>query len=185
MRAPVAALLPAHVGQARMVNKRGGSTKQASVLSTIAKIYGEGGLLRFWEGLGAGLSLTLNPGITMSVNGQVSDALVAMNDDESSGLSAGQDFAVGALSKCVASSITYPMVTVKVRLQTAETGGKGGSDAGDAANRTTAAMLLYIIQSEGVSGLYKGLGAHLLYSVLKEASLNMVRQQLRQAAGFI
>ena len=111
--------LPIGMVTARMVNNRGGheagSEGKVSVLSTIARVYSEGGVLRFWEGLGAGLSLTLNPGITMSVNTQVSEALVALGGESengagAAGLSAGQDFAVGALSKSIASAITCELV---------------------------------------------------------------------------
>lgn len=108
-------------------------------------------------------------------------------------LTAAQAFLLGALSKALATVLTYPLIRVKVLQQAgkrrAEAGAKPGEPEGAGATRDaarppaqqpagTAELLAAIWRAEGARGLYKGCDAQLLTTVLKSGLLLMSKEQV-------
>lgn len=77
-------------------------------------IRAEKGLLGLWAGYSATLVLTLNPSITFYLQHALKKALV---DRGREGESNGATFLVAALSKAVATTVTYPFQIAKARVQ--------------------------------------------------------------------
>lgn len=98
-------MLPMEMIVTRMQAEKLG--KSLSFTESTMGIWAEGGLLRFWAGLPPALTLTLNPGVTTTVQA----VLTAGRK-----LSVSANFWVGFFSKLVASATTYPVVVVKVRM---------------------------------------------------------------------
>lgn len=76
-------------------------------------------------------------------------------------------FILGALSKLLATGVTYPYVLVKSRLQ---------ASSHQYANSFRA--VLDILRDEGVAGLYRGIGAKLLQSVMTAAFLFVAQRRV-------
>lgn len=72
-------------------------------------------------------------------------------------------FGVGAVAKIVSTLITYPLQVVQTKLR------HGDKSSGLPTNASTIQMLLYLIKKNGVLGLYRGLEAKLLQTVLTAA----------------
>ncbi len=92
----------------------------------------KGGTLGLWAGYSASLVLTLNPSITFFLQDALATTVAADGLDED----AGPGFLLAAVSKVVATAITYPFQTAKARLQVASsrsTEEPDGSDRGDEA----------------------------------------------------
>lgn len=67
-------------------------------------------------------------------------------------------FLLGAVGKLLATSITYPYITVKSRMHVAKRGGAGGKDGGGAAGEEgMGGALRRCVREEGWGGLYKGM----------------------------
>ncbi|TFY68184.1 hypothetical protein EVJ58_g1164 [Rhodofomes roseus] len=79
-------------------------------------------------------------------------------------------FILGALSKLVATSSTYPYIVIKSRLQAGQTHALRYKSSLDG--------LLTIVREEGVEGLYKGVGSKLLQSVLTAAILFVCQRRM-------
>lgn len=77
-------------------------------------IRAEKGLLGLWAGYSATLVLTLNPSVTFYLQHALKKALV---DRGREGESNGATFLVAALSKAVATAVTYPFQIAKARVQ--------------------------------------------------------------------
>lgn len=77
-------------------------------------IRAEKGFLGLWAGYGATLMLTMNPSITFYLQHALKKALV---DRGREGESGGMVFLIAALSKVIATTITYPFNIAKVRAQ--------------------------------------------------------------------
>ena len=94
-------------------------------------------------------------------------------------LSAAEAFVLGAASKALATSLTYPAIRAKVLLQTHQ-------DAPDAPPGAAPPGLLAItrrvVQRDGAGGLYRGLQAQLLKTVLVAALQLMVKEKSFGAA---
>jgi hypothetical protein len=135
----------------------------------------EKGLQGFWSGYSASLVLTLNPSITMLLHKVLLRLLVprAKRDDPGARIT----FLVAAISKALASTVTYPFSLAKTRAQvssqkpseaTGETsemdkpGRPHESTAARARQRTVFSTILRIAETEGLWGLYQGLGAEVL-----------------------
>jgi hypothetical protein len=148
----------------------------SSNISEIARqIRSEKGLQGFWSGYSATLILTLNPSITFLLHRVLSRLLVprARRSDPGARIT----FILAAISKVVASTLTYPFALAKTRAQvssqkpTQRTGPTSESDKAEnvieekalhARQRTVISTIIQIARTEGVLGLYQGLGAEVL-----------------------
>jgi hypothetical protein len=152
------------------------ATLPISSTTDIARgILREKGLQGFWSGYSASLILTLNPSITMLLHKVLLRLLVprAKRDDPGARMT----FLLAAISKALASTVTYPFSLAKTRAQvssqkpsattgeTSETEKPGKpleSKAARARQRTVFSTIFRIAETEGLQGLYQGLGAEVL-----------------------
>jgi solute carrier family 25 (peroxisomal adenine nucleotide transporter), member 17 len=94
------------------------------------EIVREEGVTGLWLGIKPGLVLTVNPAITYGVYERVKSVILlaqekaaTVSSSASGKLTPGANFLIGALSKTLATVVTYPYIMAKVRIQTR------GSDA--------------------------------------------------------
>ncbi|EME84923.1 uncharacterized protein MYCFIDRAFT_211012 [Pseudocercospora fijiensis CIRAD86] len=155
------------------------SSRSVAVKDIVKQIREEKGIAGFWAGYSAQLILTLNPAITFAVNNLLK-SLVPKKQRENP--TPQLTFLLAALSKVIATSITYPVMLAKSRAQvqrgsTTETdpsehnyvsvdGGDRKTQARQYAKKALklveAQTAIYyalrkIYQQEGVAGLYSGL----------------------------
>lgn len=148
------------------------AVKRLGFFETIQNIIAKDGIGAFWRGVGPALVLVINPVLQYTVFEQLKNFLVSRRTLKlrTAGaltavavLSDWDFFILGAISKLVATSLTYPYIVVKSRLQ-----------AGSAAAlkyKSSFDGLLSILGEEGIEGLYKGIGSKLVQSVLTAAIL--------------
>ncbi|KZT50611.1 mitochondrial carrier [Calocera cornea HHB12733] len=86
-----------------------------SFLGVARDIVREDGITGLWAGLKPGLVLTVNPAITYGVFERIKGIVLAR--DGGTKLKPGTAFMVGALSKTLATVVTYPYIMAKIRLQ--------------------------------------------------------------------
>ncbi|MCJ1380225.1 hypothetical protein MMC17_003328 [Xylographa soralifera] len=151
----------------------------ATVGSIAAQIRSEKGLPGFWSGYSASLVLTLNPSLTFFLFETLKRALLprAQRADPSPQAT----FFLAAISKAIASTITYPFSLAKTRAQvssnvvdhnydevkdTVETASNGTTDGTRpgraAARRTVFSTIIHIARMEGISALYEGLSGEVM-----------------------
>lgn len=101
---------------ASMVSARSGSShKEPSVQEIASQIQSEKGLQGFWSGYSASLVLTLNPSITFFLYETFKRTLLPRSRRDDPG--ARITFLMAAVSKAIASTITYPFSLAKARAQ--------------------------------------------------------------------
>jgi hypothetical protein len=165
--------------------------KSASAASIIRDVYRKGGLPLFWSGLGPGLMLTINPGITMVVKAVSAEKLPVDIP--------ARNFCVGLLGKMVAILFTDPYYLLRIRMQTFLMLQASSCDAKAAAGKnddpsasspksdensptfdesTLGGAFKALLQTEGPAGAFKGLGPHMTNAVLKEAILNATKVEI-------
>lgn len=140
--------------------------KRLGVFATAARLLQTGGPTVFFRGLGPALVLVVNPVLQYTVFEQLKNALVRHRRKAGrvgALLTDWDFFLLGAISKLVATGVTYPYIVVKSRLQ--------AGHAAAAHYRSALHGLRTIIAEEGVSGIYKGAGPKLLQSTLTAAIL--------------
>lgn len=151
--------------------------KKLGFLETISSIYNNDGILAFFRGLGPALILVINPIIAYTAFEQLKNIIIARRTlATSTRLPTGKqgalskatvlpltdldNFLLGAVTKLLATSLTYPYLVVKSRMQ-----------AGKGKYSNALQGLLKIIKDEGVGTLYNGLASKLVQSVLTAAFL--------------
>ncbi|KAF8627178.1 hypothetical protein AX15_004496 [Amanita polypyramis BW_CC] len=147
--------------------------RKLGFFETVQNILARDGVRAFWRGVGPALVLVVNPVLQYTVFEQLKNILISRRTSKLrvagaaatavAVLSDWDFFVLGAISKLVATSLTYPYIVVKSRLQ-----------AGSAAAlkyKSSLDGLLTILREEGFEGLYKGIGSKLVQSVLTAAIL--------------
>jgi len=151
---------------------RKATVKKQGFFETIQAILAKDGTSAFWRGIGPALVLVVNPVLQYTVFEQLKNLLITRRTKKlrASGiatavavLSDRDYFLLGALSKLVATSSTYPYIVVKSRLQ--------AGHASALKYKSSLDGILTILQEEGIQGLYKGIGSKLVQSVLTAAIL--------------
>ncbi|KAG8811751.1 hypothetical protein FRC17_002341 [Serendipita sp. 399] len=142
--------------------------RKLSFVETAMNIINKNGVAALWAGIGPALILVINPIIQYTAFEQIKNFVMqrrtaqlrAVGSTRAASLSDWDYFLLGAISKLIATSITYPYIVVKSRLQ-----------AGRAEYPSAWAGLQAILGREGVAGLYKGISSKLVQSVLTAAIL--------------
>ncbi|KAF9184231.1 hypothetical protein BGZ51_003476 [Haplosporangium sp. Z 767] len=151
---------------------RNASTPNARPLGTVetaAEMYKEKGFAPFFQGIMPALILVANPIIQYTVFEKIKNRIAKTRN-----LTSFDFFLLGAVSKLAATSITYPYIVVKSRMQLKQ------SD--DAKERYSSIMdgFRKIIKYEGVAGLYKGISSKIVQSILTASFLFMAQASLVQ-----
>nr|XP_018685335.1 PREDICTED: peroxisomal adenine nucleotide carrier 1 isoform X2 [Musa acuminata subsp. malaccensis] len=93
-------------------------------------------------------------------------------------LSAFSAFVLGAISKSVATIVTYPAIRCKVMIQSADTEDESNKDTQSKTPKTMVGALSSIWGKEGFPGVFKGLQAQILKTVLSSALLLMIKEKI-------
>ena len=166
-------------------------TDQGSLRSIASQIRAEKGVQGFWSGYSASLVLTLNPSLTFFFFEAFKRTLLPRSQRQSPSPQA--TFLLAAISKAMASTITYPFSLAKSRLQSSSgldnheassTVKLEGTCTPNKAPSNVFTVILRIAETEGLSALYEGLGgevmkgffSHGITMIVKEAVHKLVIQ---------
>ncbi|CAN1783998.1 Peroxisomal adenine nucleotide carrier 1 [Linum perenne] len=141
----------------------------------------EGEWSNAFDGLGISLLLTSNPAIQYTVFDQLKQKL--LKGDQAETLSAFTAFLLGALSKSIATFLTYPAIRCKVMIQAADTDEVDHDDKSKKKpkrrpTKTLPGVVASVWRQEGISGFFKGLKAQILKTVLSSALLLMIKEKI-------
>ncbi|KAJ0413731.1 mitochondrial carrier domain-containing protein [Aspergillus carlsbadensis] len=136
----------------------GASKKQrASTFSTLMELLQKEGPTALFAGVLPALILVINPILQYTIFEQLKNAV-----ERRRRMTPKDAFYLGALGKILATSITYPYITVKSQMHVASKDGPKESLNGS---------LKRIIREEGYKGLYKGIGPKVTQSAITAAFL--------------
>ncbi|KAK6341036.1 hypothetical protein TWF696_009346 [Orbilia brochopaga] len=133
--------------------------KAPSTLAVLRQLLRDEGFKALFAGVIPALVLVINPILQYTIFEQLKNLLERRRGRKLAPMDA---FYLGAVGKLFATGITYPYITVKSRMHVA-----------DKADREPSVVrsLKKIVDEEGVSGLYKGIGPKLVQSVITAAFL--------------
>ena len=171
--------------------------KDTTVASIAKKIHAEKGIEGFWSGYSASLVLTLNPSITFFLYETFKRAVLPRAQRDKPSPSA--TFFLAAISKAIASTITYPFSLAKSRAQVSSRtvddndeevkdaiekvsdGRTAGTRKGRQAARSTVfSMILHIARTEGVGALYEGLGVEVLKEFFSHGITMIIKEAVHR-----
>ncbi|KAL6843068.1 hypothetical protein ACP4OV_027142 [Aristida adscensionis] len=151
----------------------------------------EGTWMEAFDGLGISLILTCNPSIQYTVFDQLKQRLIqrrrrknaeSAEDSSRVALSAFSAFVLGAISKSVATVLTYPLIRCKVMIQAADPDeydeDESERPSKSRAPKTMLGALHAIWSKEGIPGFFKGIHAQILKTVLSSALLLMIKEKI-------
>lgn len=154
---------PIWVINTRQTVKADGVDGKKSTIQTVKDVVGKEGFSALFAGLGPALVLVINPILQYTIFEQLKNAV-----EKRRKLNALDAFWIGAIGKIIATSVTYPYITLKSRLQVKAEGASSSLIAG----------IKKIVDTEGVSALYKGLDTKIVQSTLTSAFLFFFKEQL-------
>ncbi|KAJ5556930.1 hypothetical protein N7494_000845 [Penicillium frequentans] len=135
----------------------GAPKSKASTLSTLMDLLRQEGPKALFAGVLPALILVINPILQYTIFEQLKNMV-----ERRRRMTPKDAFYLGALGKILATSITYPYITIKSRMHVASKDGPKESLNGS---------LKRIIQEEGWKGLYKGIGPKVTQSAITAAFL--------------
>ena len=165
----------------------GKDTEQGSLRSIASQIRAEKGVQGFWSGYSASLMLTLNPSLTFFFFEALKRTLLSRSQRQSP--SPQTTFLLAAISKAMASTITYPFSLAKSRLQsspgreerdTLSTIKQEGTQTPQKAPKNVFTVIIRIAQTEGLSALYEGLGGEVMKGFFSHGVTMIVKEAVHK-----
>lgn len=146
------------------------STPYDSLMDGLFYIAKSEGLAALWAGALPSLILVSNPAIQFMTYEAIKRRVTKNNPK----LSAVSFFAIGAVSKAIATVLTYPLQLIQTKLRhgSSEKNLHLPPDAG------VIDMLMFILKRQGIAGLFRGLEAKLLQTVLTAALMFMAYEKI-------
>jgi len=145
--------------------------KKPSTLQTIRTLFATEGPTALFAGVLPALVLVINPILQYTIFEQLRDVL-----SQRRRVTPRDAFVLGALGKLLATSITYPYITVKSRMHVATATKEGVPQDG------MMRSFQRVIMEEGWGGLYKGIGPKVTQSVITAAFLFAFKDALYEAS---
>ena len=170
--------------------------KPDSVRSITLQIRSEKGLQGFWSGYSASLVLTLNPSITLFLFETFERTLLPRKHRSNPPPQA--TFLLAAISKAIASMITYPFSLAKSRAQAvsksvSSTNNEKKAFSGLASAKSFAtprarnytpanvfSTIIHIARTEGIGALYEGLGGEVLKGFFSNGITMLVKESVHK-----
>lgn len=163
------------------------SDTHSSVVDTFRSILADDGVTGLWRGLKPSLVLTINPAITYGMFERLKTALLK----EGEKMTPGKAFVIGALSKTMATVVTYPYIMAKTRLQAKYTVEDDSEpELADVSSSAPVApkkkekysgavdVLRQTYGEKGFAGWYQGMQAQITKAVLSQALLFGIKDAL-------
>ncbi|KAF8968055.1 mitochondrial carrier domain-containing protein [Flammula alnicola] len=165
-----------------------------SFMGVAREIVEEEGVSGLWLGLKPGLVLTVNPAITYGAFERVKTLVLLAKGNTSTKIGPWLSFIIGALSKTLATIVTYPYIMAKVRIQARS------ADAEEAIEHHESLphphephhkhgkhvgaldILARVWKREGFTGWYQGMEAQITKAVISQALLFMSKEQFEHWA---
>lgn len=166
---------PFWVANTRMMTlaKEGESTSQSTV-KTILHIIETDGVGTLFAGVFPALVLVVNPIIQYTIFEQFKNVIIAANGVQA--FTAMKAFFLGALGKLVATTLTYPYITLKSRMHVKKKLSSESDTPHD--DLSMYQEIRKIVTEEGFEGLYRGLGIKLFQSISTAAFLFYFKEEL-------
>jgi adenine nucleotide transporter 17 len=142
--------------------------RKPSTIATLLNLFREEGPMALFAGVLPALVLVINPILQYTIFEKLKDML-----EKRRRVTPRDAFVLGALGKLLATSITYPYITVKSRMHVASK---------DSAKDGMMQSLRRVVREEGWSGLYKGIGPKVSQSVITAAFLFAFKDALYEAS---
>ncbi|XP_033827617.1 peroxisomal membrane protein PMP34 [Periophthalmus magnuspinnatus] len=151
-------------------------THYKGIFDAFSQIIANEGVVTLWNGLLPSLILVMNPAVQFMIY----EAMKRRAGKGGRKISSAEIFLIGAIAKAIAATVTYPLQTVQAILRFGQYKGDGkGGLLGSLSNIIS--LFLDRIKSHGVLGLYKGLEAKLLQTVLTAALMFVVYEKITAA----
>jgi len=156
---------PINVLHTRILLEKG---KSSGMRKTIRKIAKTEGIAGFFKGLLAGYILLINPIIQFIVYEYLKKKF------ENTKYKALLFFVAGAISKAIATFVTYPYQTIKTNLQANQHG-----------NLDQLELIQKIFREHGIPGFFNGLAPKLFQTVINNALLLMIYEKMHMFISVI
>ncbi|EDV27353.1 uncharacterized protein TRIADDRAFT_21077 [Trichoplax adhaerens] len=159
-------------------------TQYTGIFDCFRRIIKEEGILSLWSGLAPSLVLCCNPAIQfMSYEALKRYITRGKNNMQ---IPSWLVFLMGAISKAIATVLTYPLQVSQARLRhnTSEKANKKHQPNMTVTHRILL-CLIYLARHEGFSGLFKGLEAKLLQTVLTTALMFTMYEKIMSFVLFV
>ncbi|KAL7273905.1 hypothetical protein RUND412_003214 [Rhizina undulata] len=168
---------------------------KTGVINICQDIMQEKGITGFWSGYTASLILTLNPSITFVLYESLKSAIISKKGR----LRSGETFLLAAVSKAVATGLTYPFAVARTRCQvtrdsedyvffethnlTEEEQVKAKKKLRKNAKKAGGVLhvLVDIIRREGVGALYDGVGAEVMKGFFSHGVSILIKESIHRA----
>lgn len=151
-------------------------THYRGIFDAFSQIIANEGVGTLWNGTLPSLILVLNPAVQFMFY----EAMKRRAGRGNRKISSAEIFLIGAIAKAVATTATYPLQTVQAILRFGQYKGDG---KGGLMGSLSSVMSLFLdrIKNHGFFGLYKGLEAKLLQTVLTAALMFVVYEKITAA----
>ncbi|GAB7351340.1 hypothetical protein MBLNU459_g2029t1 [Dothideomycetes sp. NU459] len=143
--------------------------KKGMVETAKEVVNSEDGWTGLWRGMKASLVLVVNPAITYGAYQRLKDVLYPGRTS----LKPHEAFILGALSKALATIATQPLIVAKVGLQSRPPPARMGKPF-----KSFVEVMQYIVEHEGLLGLFKGIGPQILKGLLVQGFLMMTKERV-------
>lgn len=151
-------------------------THYRGIFDAFSQIIANEGVTTLWNGTLPSLILVLNPAVQFMIY----EAMKRKAGKGNRRISSAEIFLIGAIAKAIATTATYPLQTIQAILRFGQYKGDGkGGLIGSLSN--VIALFLDRVKTQGFFGLYKGLEAKLLQTVLTAALMFVVYEKITAA----
>ncbi|CAK9439466.1 uncharacterized protein LODBEIA_P35730 [Lodderomyces beijingensis] len=170
---------PFWVANTRMMTekkKKGEGKVSNSTFKQIIEIIENDGVGTLFAGVLPALVLVINPIIQYTIFEQIKNVIIANGGVKS--FTAVKAFFIGAFGKLIATSLTYPYITLKSRMHIRKKVLEADEKGEKVSELSMYQEIKKIIHEEGLEGLYGGLAVKLSQSILTAAFLFYFKEEL-------
>ncbi|XP_034046935.1 peroxisomal membrane protein PMP34 isoform X1 [Thalassophryne amazonica] len=150
-------------------------TNYSGILDAFVQIIRDEGVGALWNGTFPSLLLVLNPAVQFMIYEGLKRHLSSELHQELTSL---EVFVIGAIAKTIATIVTYPLQTIQSILRFGQYNESLGKSKLMSSVRTVKCLLVNRVKKYGMLGLFKGLEAKLLQTVLTAALMFLFYEKI-------